>query len=86
MPSSSVFTRDSTCLSRSSILLCSRSLRLLVWLEELSRLYCCGGNRALHAESGPCGPLRATAGAAWRGAQESGHGGGAAQTQGAGRV
>lgn len=46
MPSSRVFTRDSTCLSRSSILLCSRSLRLLVWLEELSRLYCCGGARA----------------------------------------
>lgn len=46
LPSSSVFTLESTCLSRSSILLCSRSLRLLVWLEELSRLYCCGGARA----------------------------------------
>lgn len=83
MPSSRVFTRDSTCRSRSSILLCSRSLRLLVWLEELRRLYCCGGTRAGEnhtvtrgAGTVPGGPLRgtlgATAGAAWRGAPASG--------------
>lgn len=42
LPSSILFTRDNTCFSKSSILLCSRSFRLFVWTELLFRLNCCG--------------------------------------------
>lgn len=40
-PSSMLLTRDKTCFSRSSILLCSRSFRLFACTELLLLLNCC---------------------------------------------
>ena len=48
--SSNVLTRDRTCFSMSSILFCSRSLRLFACTLLFPRLYCCIGQSDTHIE------------------------------------